>query len=74
MTYLQKTAVYIKTGYLLHIITLAELAGLYILLHNWHVWAWVLQRNSTARFFMLLPLLWSPVFTQLDARSRFQKF
>lgn len=69
-----KVLTYIKTGYLLHCITVCELALLYILLYPLHVGEWMLETDTTTRFFILLPLLWSPIFPQLDARSRYQDY
>lgn len=68
------TITYLKTGYLLHIITLAELVLLYVLLHVLHAGQWMLERDTALRFMLLLPLLWSPLFPQLDARSRYQDY
>ena len=69
-----KVFTYFKTGYLLHFITACELLMLYILLHTLHAGAWMMEANTTTRFFILLPLLWSPIFPQLDARSRYQDY
>jgi len=69
-----KVLTYIKTGYLLHCITVAELVMLYVLLHAFNLGAWMLESHTVVRFFLLLPLLWSPIFPQLDARSRYQDY
>jgi hypothetical protein len=71
---MNKFITYIKTGYLLHLITAGELFMLYIMLHTFHLGAWMMQTHAIGRFFMLLPFLWSPVFPQLDARSRYQDY
>ncbi len=68
------TITYFKTGYLLHIITLVELVLLYVLLYVLHAGQWMLERDTALRFMLLLPLLWSPLFPQLDARSRYQDY
>lgn len=68
------TITYFKTGYLLHIITLVELVLLYVLLDVLHAGQWMLERDTALRFLLLLPLLWSPLFPQLDARSRYQDY
>ncbi len=69
-----KLLTYFKTGYLLHCITAGELLMLYVLLYVFHLGEWMLEANTTARFLLLLPLLWSPIFPQLDARSRYQDY
>ncbi|HWB24294.1 MAG TPA: hypothetical protein VG738_02390 [Chitinophagaceae bacterium] len=69
-----KIATYIKTGYLLHFITLGELVMIYIMLHTLRLGHWMMEENTTTRFFILLPFLWSPIFPQLDARSRYQDY
>lgn len=69
-----KILTYIKTGYLLHLITAGELALLYIMLHVCRAGAWIMEANTAGRFLLLLPLLWSPLFPQLDARSRYQDY
>ncbi len=74
MIFINKVFTYIKTGYLLHLITIGELVMLYLMLHTLHLGTWMMETNTIARFFMLLPLLWSPIFPQLDARSRYQDY
>ena len=59
---------------MLHLVTLGELLMLYVLLHTFHLGTWMMESNTTVRFFILLPLLWSPIFPQLDARSRYQNY
>jgi len=74
MTVVHKIATYIKVGCLLHLITLAELVIIYILLNIFRLGAWMLEHDTVLRFFILLPVLWAPIFPQLDARSRFQDY
>lgn len=74
MVFLNKAITYFKTGCLLHLITAGELLMLYIMLHTCKLGAWMMEENTVARFFILLPFLWSPIFPQLDARSRYQNY
>jgi len=47
---------------------------LYIMLHIFKLGTWMMEENTVIRFFILLPFLWSPIFPQLDARSRYQNY
>ncbi len=70
-----KVKVYLLTGRLLHLITLTELVLLFILIP-------ILNRIDTSqdlfytglRYFAMAYLLSLPVFSQLDARSRYQNY
>lgn len=69
-----KTASYIKSGILLHLITLTELVLFFILFRVLNIEEWLNKGNWFLKFIALLPFISMPVFAQLDARSRFQNY
>jgi len=59
---------YIRMGYLLHLVTIVEIAMIAIVFAYWHG-DWNMLRTS-----LLCVAVIAPIFPQLDARSRFQNY
>ena len=65
---------YIRTGYLLHIVTIAELLILSQLYSWFNIDEWLREGPFAIKMICLLPFLSFPLFPQLDARSRYQNY
>ncbi len=67
-------ATYLKSGKLLHLITLGELIAGYFLINllvNWQTAGWL---DMAFKIYAILFVGSLPVFAQLDARSRYQNY
>lgn len=74
MTFFYKVFAYIRTGYLLHLVTLAELIIL-SQLYSWlNIDQWLHEGPFLIKIVWLLPFLSFPIFPQLDALSRYQNY
>lgn len=65
---------YIRLGYLLHLMTIAELVCIYALFHQLNLVEWVQSGNVVFRALCITCLVCPPLFPQCDARSRFQNY
>jgi hypothetical protein len=65
---------YYKLGYLLHLMTIAELALIVACFKQFHLIAWAQEGNPFIRWFFLICLVFPPIFPQCDARSRYQNY
>lgn len=65
---------YFRLGYLLHLMTIAEILLIVICFKQFHLLEWVHLGNPFLRWFILLCLVFPPVFPQCDARSRYQNY
>lgn len=65
---------YYRLGYLLHLMTLGELVLIIICFKQFHLLEWAQSGDSLLRWFLLLCLVFPPVFPQCDARSRYQNY
>ena len=65
---------YFKLGYLLHLMTIAEVLCIYACFQYFHLAQLVQTGNIFFNFFCALCLICPPFFPQCDARSRFQNY
>lgn len=65
---------YLKLGYLLHIMTIAEVVGIIACFRYFHLIHWMQEGNVYLKSFLVLCLVFPPVFPICDARSRFQNY
>lgn len=65
---------YFKLGYLLHLMTIAEIVLIVVCFKQFHLIAWAQEGNPFLRWFLLFCLVFPPVFPQCDARSRYQNY
>ena len=65
---------YYRLGYLLHLMTIAELFLIVACFKQFHLIDWAMSGNPFIRWFLLLCLAFPPVFPQCDARSRYQNY
>jgi len=65
---------YFKLGYLLHLMTIAEIALIVACFKQFHLIEWAEAGNLFFRWFLLFCLVFPPVFPQCDARSRYQNY
>ena len=65
---------YFKLGILLHLITIVEIAVIYFAFKYFHLLAWLDTGNYLIKLFLLICLVFPPLFPQCDARARFQNY
>ncbi len=65
---------YYKLGYLLHLMTIAEIVLIVACFKQFHLIAWAQEGNPFFRWFLLFCLVFPPIFPQCDARSRYQNY
>jgi hypothetical protein len=65
---------YLKASYLLHLITLSEIACFGCLYYSFDVLSWLRNDLSVLKLIALSPAVCMPLFAQLDARSRYQNY
>ena len=65
---------YLKLGYLLHLMTLAELVIIYYGFQYFNIGKWLQSDFFLLKSFLLTSLIVAPIFPQCDARSRFQNY
>ena len=65
---------YLKTGYLLHLVTLSEITLIFFCFQYWQIGQWLTAGHFAWKLALISPLLIAPVFPQLDARSRYQNY
>lgn len=71
---LQNIKSYILAGKLLHIITLLELLAIFIIVPFLHSLESTSLYEIVLKYYAIIYLISLPVFSQLDARSRFQNY
>ena len=69
-----KAISYLKVGYLLHIMTLLEIALLIFIFRSCKIGGWLMDGNLFLKMTLLLPFAIAPFFPQFDAYSRFQNY
>lgn len=69
-----KTISYLKVAYLLHLMTLLELALMIILFKLFQIEEWLMTGNLFLKILVLIPFAVAPFFPQFDAYSRFQNY
>ena len=69
-----KVISYLKVGYLLHIMTLLEIALLIFLFRSCKIGGWLMEGTLFLKMILLLPFAIAPFFPQFDAYSRFQNY
>src|SRR5882672_5712043 len=65
---------YVRTGYLLHLVTLLEVVILCTLFIKLDIYEWIQKGNGLLKLGLLFPFISFPIFSQLDARSRYQNY
>ncbi|MBY0480333.1 MAG: hypothetical protein K2Q21_03170 [Chitinophagaceae bacterium] len=65
---------YLRLGYLLHLMTIAELLCIYALFQEFNLTSWAQGGHSVLKFFCIICLIFPPIFPQCDARSRYQNY
>jgi len=65
---------YCKLGYLLHLMTIAEIGLIVLCFQQFHLLQWAQSGNSWIRWGLLFCLIFPPVFPLCDARSRYQNY
>lgn len=65
---------YLKLGYLLHLMTFAEILLIIIFFQNVDVASWLQEGFFLLKIVFLLCFVTAPLFPQCDARSRFQNY
>lgn len=68
------TLSYVRVGYLLHLVTAILISLLFVIYRFTAMGHWLVEDFSLLRLVVLVPLLSTPLFPQLDARSRFQNY
>lgn len=74
MKYRSPILSYLKAGYLLHIITIAEIVIFIVLYDLLKIERWLAGEYQLLKSISLVPFMLMPVFAQLDARSRYQNY
>lgn len=65
---------YIRLGYLLHIMTIAEIFLIISLFKNFDVFNWMQDDFIVLKSLFVFILITAPIFPQCDARSRYQNY
>lgn len=65
---------YYKLGYLLHLMTIAEIVLIIACFKQFHLLEWAQLGSPIIRWFLLFCLIFPPIFPQCDARSRYQNY
>ncbi len=65
---------YYRLGYLLHVMTIAEIIMIVACFKQFHLIDWAISGNPFIRWFLLCCLVFPPIFPQCDARSRYQNY
>lgn len=65
---------YYRLGYLLHLMTIAEVVLIVACFKQFHLITWAQSGNPMIRWFLLFCLVFPPIFPQCDARSRYQNY
>lgn len=65
---------YLKLGYLLHLMTIAELYIIVNCFQNYDLIEWMLRSYSVLKAIVLFLFVIAPIYPQCDARSRFQNY
>lgn len=65
---------YYRLGYLLHLMTIAEIVLIVACFKQFHLLSWAQSGSPILRWFVLFCLVFPPIFPQCDARSRYQNY
>lgn len=65
---------YWKLGYLLHLMTIAELYIIVICFQNFDIIEWIQQGYAVPKSILLFQFVTAPIYPQCDARSRYQNY
>jgi hypothetical protein len=65
---------YLKVGYLLHLVTVAEIVLLYIAYRSFYIQYWLQHDAWLLKHCIAFVFICMPFFPQLDARSRYQDY
>lgn len=65
---------YYRLGYLLHLMTIAEIVLIVACFKQFHLLSWAQSGSPILRWFLLFCLVFPPIFPQCDARSRYQNY
>jgi len=65
---------YLKLGYLLHLMTIGEMAIIYCCFKYFDISYWLFNGLFLFKFILLFALVSAPIYPQCDARSRYQNY
>lgn len=65
---------YLKLGYLLHVMTIAEILIIVSFFQNIEIYSWLQEGFLLLKVIFLFLFVTAPIFPQCDARSRFQNY